>query len=727
MKKFLLSPLLALLLLSVTSIHAQYCGGSGSTVCTPGGPYANFGFYPPYDSVPCAQIGTPYNQKIDLQVAPYIYYQGNTYTLNWVKIDTILNLPCGLCWATSDANNQFAGNGTGCVQVSGTTYDAPGQYKLHIILDAQVSVGGSPYNILNQNADVFGIEYWLRVQDLAGACAAVDTFMVGNTATDNGAITTPVISGNTTFCTGQSTVLSVSTTNFYAYKWSTGAITSSINVNAGGTYSVTAYAACTSATASVSVTENQISANITPSGPLSFCQGGSVTLTAAAGNDTYAWSDNSTGQSITVNQSGTYSVTVTHAACTASDSKTVNVDSISLNPVISPSVANICAGGNATLDAGTGYDTYTWSESSTTSSIQTGTDGTYTVTVTQGTCSGTASATVNVGNFPVAVHISPADSVNACDGDAVSLDAGAGYDGYSWSSGENSQTIQPTFSGNYLVTVMDNGCVGHDTVVVTFHPLPSPTITPSGPLNFCGGETAMLDAGAGYDSYLWSNNSTTQSIVISNPGSYAVTVEQNGCTGSSANSVMVNLHPGPVASIVVQANAWGDGLMIAGDEANSTLVWQYAVNYDTTGQLNTLSNTDDTLIVNCDANAGYYRVIKSNQWGCSDTSFFAYIAPCVGIPQTKLLQSFRLLPNPVSDVLALTYSVNHSMYIELSIADMTGRVIQNIWQGVRDKGEHHQQISVAALSSGMYFIHFKSSEGTATYRFIKKAYCSYTK
>lgn len=719
MKKNLPSLIMALLLLSVTSLKAQYCGGSGPNVCTPGGPYTQFGFYPSYDVLPCAQIGIPYNQKVDLQVAPYIYYQGNSYAINWVKIDTILNLPCGLCWASSDSANTFASNSTGCVQISGTTYDAPGQYKLHVIVDAQATVGGFPYTITNQNAEIFGIEYWLRVQDLSGACAMVDTFAVGNTATATGTITAPTISGNMSFCSGQSTTLSISSVNYYAYKWSNGAITSSINVNSSGTYTVTAYAACSSATASATVTENIISAGITPSGPLSFCQGGSVTLTAASGNDTYTWSDNTTAQSITVNQSGTYTVTVTHGACTATDSKTITVDTISLSPVITPSVANICSGGMATLDAGSGYDTYTWSESSTNSSIQTSTGGTYTVTVTQGTCSGSASAIVNVGNFPVAVSISPADSVTACDGDAVSLDAGAGYDGYSWSSGENSQTIQPTASGNYIVTIMDNGCVGHDTVVVTFNSLPSPAITPAGPINICGGQTALLDAGSGFDSYLWSNNSTTQSIVVSNPGGYSVTVEKNGCTGSSTNGVMVNLHPSPVAHITVQVDTFGDGLMIVGDEVGSTLAWQFAVNYDTTGQLTTLTNTSDTLIINCDANAGYYRVIKSNTWGCSDTSSFAYIAPCVGIQPIKALQSFRLMPNPTSDLLSLFYTINNSIYMELNVTDMTGRVVQNLWQGMSEKGEHHQQVSVASLSAGMYFIHFKSAEATATYRFTK--------
>ncbi len=53
-----------------------------------------------------------------------------------------------------------------------------------------------------------------------------------------------------------------------------------------------------------------INGTATTSGPLSFCQGGSVTLTSAQGSS-YLWSTGVTTQSITVNNSGTFYVQVT--------------------------------------------------------------------------------------------------------------------------------------------------------------------------------------------------------------------------------------------------------------------------------------------------------------------------------------------------------------------------------------------------------------------------------
>src|SRR5258708_1919310 len=61
-------------------------------------------------------------------------------------------------------------------------------------------------------------------------------------------------------------------------------------------------------------------ASITPSGPTTFCQGNSVTLTSTTASS-YLWSNSSSTQSINVTSSGNYVVTVTDAnSCTASSS-----------------------------------------------------------------------------------------------------------------------------------------------------------------------------------------------------------------------------------------------------------------------------------------------------------------------------------------------------------------------------------------------------------------------
>ena len=80
-----------------------------------------------------------------------------------------------------------------------------------------------------------------------------------------------------------------------------------------------------------SITNSQISA----SGPVTFCQGGNVTLNSTLAN-TYLWSNGATTQNINVSSSGNYQVVVTGStACTASS----NVIAVTVNPA--PSISGL--------------------------------------------------------------------------------------------------------------------------------------------------------------------------------------------------------------------------------------------------------------------------------------------------------------------------------------------------------------------------------------------------
>lgn len=89
---------------------------------------------------------------------------------------------------------------------------------------------------------------------------------------------------------------------------------------------------------------------ITASGATTFCAGGSVSLSATSGSS-YLWSNGATTQSITVNQSGNYSCTVSFSGgCSATSAPTAV--SVSQIPVTaSASSTSICPGDNVSLNA----------------------------------------------------------------------------------------------------------------------------------------------------------------------------------------------------------------------------------------------------------------------------------------------------------------------------------------------------------------------------------------
>lgn len=141
-------------------------------------------------------------------------------------------------------------------------------------------------------------------------------------------------------------------------------------------------------------------ATLTASGPTTFCEGESVTLTATNGSS-QVWSTGSLDPSISVTSQGTYSVTVMNAAagCSVNLQQVVNVNP-NPNPTITLTGANLVTGSFASYQwflngnpiPGAIQDVFTPTE-----------NGQYTVAVVSGTsCEGT-SAVFNLTNVGLTI------------------------------------------------------------------------------------------------------------------------------------------------------------------------------------------------------------------------------------------------------------------------------------------------------------------------------------
>lgn len=220
-----------------------------------------------------------------------------------------------------------------------------------------------------------------------GSCSATATVSVTAAA-----LPTPVISGSTQFCEGQSGTLTAN--GGVSYLWSTGATQPSIAVTQGGTYTVTVTNAegCSASTQTM-VTLIPAPA-ITISGNTNLCEGESTTL-MAAGADNYLWSTGSNAASIQVSSFGIYNVTGTSSnGCVGYGSVMVFVSS---NPtVIISGNTDICQGETAVLTA-TGASSYIWSNGSENAVLSTSNAGSYSVIgFDDNGCMGNASVTVSV-------------------------------------------------------------------------------------------------------------------------------------------------------------------------------------------------------------------------------------------------------------------------------------------------------------------------------------------
>ncbi|MCW5908249.1 MAG: T9SS type A sorting domain-containing protein [Chitinophagales bacterium] len=151
------------------SVNAQYCGNSGPSICTPSGTLTQPGLSPTSDSLPSVVNGTQPNTVIQFKNFDTFNFGGQTVTVSSLRVDTLRNLPAGLCWATNKASNTWANQEDGCIKISGTVCDNPGQYKLKIIVTADIGVP------IQTDADAAGLKYFVRVINSGDAEVAVDT------------------------------------------------------------------------------------------------------------------------------------------------------------------------------------------------------------------------------------------------------------------------------------------------------------------------------------------------------------------------------------------------------------------------------------------------------------------------------------------------------------------------------------------------------------------------
>ena len=163
---------------------AQFCGTTSS--CTPQGGPSSGGFEDP-NTTPCAVQGTAYNHAIQFTMFSAFNFQGQQ-SVDSIEFISIENLPCGLCWAVNRADKRYAANVDGCLNISGTTTDAAGQYKMALTLKAWINGQTTGLTIPSSLVDQTGMQILLRVQSASGSCAAADTSANANnlTATQGG-------------------------------------------------------------------------------------------------------------------------------------------------------------------------------------------------------------------------------------------------------------------------------------------------------------------------------------------------------------------------------------------------------------------------------------------------------------------------------------------------------------------------------------------------------------
>ncbi|MFH0893613.1 MAG: gliding motility-associated C-terminal domain-containing protein, partial [Bacteroidota bacterium] len=271
-------------------------------------------------------------------------------------------------------------------------------------------------------------------------------------------------------CAGSSTTLTASGAS--TYLWNTGSTLNPLTVlpAATTTYTVTGTTAGCTGTATITVTVNPNPIVTISATPNPICAGTSSTLTAS-GATTYLWNTGSTLNplAVTPTVTTTYTVTGTTAGCTGTATITITVNPVPIASITGDTL--ICTGTSTVLTA-SGGTSYLWSTSANTQTITVNplSGTTYTVSVSNGNCTASASITINTAPNPTA-NAGNDTTINL--GSSAQL-AGNGGVTFSWSPATDlscndcaNPVASPQTTATYTLVVTDaNGCTDMDTVTV---------------------------------------------------------------------------------------------------------------------------------------------------------------------------------------------------------------------------------------------------------------------
>ncbi|HLP19623.1 MAG TPA: lectin-like protein, partial [Chitinophagales bacterium] len=441
----------------------------------------------------------------------------------------------------SSSNSFQCANGEDCVQIysSGTWNDLPCTRNSVSVIEVNLCP------VITANADVTqcaGNPIALNATTLLGSTPYTYTWNPGNSSANpynvNPAVTTQY----------EVTVLD---------RWGCFDIdTVNVTINGGGIQSFTIYPnpVCINRTTTVTYTGTG-----SPSATYTWGFDG-ATVVSGSGQGPYEimWTTGGTKTvTLDVNDNGCISQQISQQV------------TINNNPVANagPDIT-VCSGGSVQLGTANtpGYE-YQWFPANglnndsisnpvlTTAPNLTGAPVTvsYAVAVTQFACYNTDTVNVTV-NPPSATTISANGNIPVCAGGSVTLVTDTPYVAYLWSDTTNASTLTATAPGSFFVaTVAANGCQYISNTINVTYAAPVPASISGGPIPVCAGGNVTLVSDSTFVSYLWSDNSTANSVNVTQPGSYFMEgTDANGCEYMS-NTINVTFNP-PAATTISADN-----------------------------------------------------------------------------------------------------------------------------------------------------------------------------
>lgn len=302
----------------------------------------------------------------------------------------------------------------------------------------------------------------------------------------------------------------------------------------------------------------------------------------------------------------------------------------------------------------------------------------------------TGVAVISVYSQPI-VSLGPDTTI--CANQSVILNPGV-YNSYLWNDLSTNQTLQVNTSGTYSVTVTDvNGCSNADSAILNVNSLPVINLGPD--ISLCQNQSVTLDAG-NFNSYLWNDLSTNQTLQVNTSGTYSVTVSDvNGCQNSDFMLLTINALAIPSFNYIVN----GLELTFTNNSQNAnSYLWDFG-----DSQTSTIINP-----VHLYATPAIYNVLLTASNGiCPDSTSLQIIDLLTNTNIITSENNISVFPNPSNGYITIAVT---DFKQSLWTVEITNAIGQVIYTGIYKRSI--ENIDLSRFVSGVYIIKIVSEEIT---------------
>lgn len=231
------------------------------------------------------------------------------------------------------------------------------------------------------------------------------------------------------------------------------------------------------------------------------------------------------------------------------------------------------------------------------------------------------------------------------------------------------------------------------------------------------GTAQAIPTGTSPFTYLWSpGNQTSSTIFGLSAGTYTVTMtDANMCVATATVTITSPAMLSPtITAVAPSCGTCCDGsasIIVSGGIGPYTYQWM-----PTGGTSTTITGLCSGTYTCCVTDAA--GCSTCNQGNCPFCQTSINLSPATGQNEIPIENDLSVFPIPATQFVTVKESFANSLSAVISITNVLGETVYT--KSVSGVSELNENINVADLNSGVYFISVKTASGTTVRRFVKE-------